>query len=248
MEIEKELTNEKEASGFENLLLKPKKLSPKIIDFIRWKIVDVIRLFKNGIGFEEYGLTIFCGRQGGGKTMAMTEYLERMKKKFPDLIIVSNYGYKGQDKDMESWHDLVEIRNGTKGVIFAIDEIQNEFDSTKWKDFPEQLLSQVTMQRKQRIKIVATSQVFTRVVKQLREQCYEVVECRTLFGRWTFTKCYDAIDYNAVIDFPDKKRKLFKLWKYSFIQSDYLRDRYDSYQIIEKLKTIELLPRTERVI
>ncbi len=230
----------------EKTLIKPSKLKPKILDFIRWKVVDIIRLFRYGQGFNQYGLSIYCGRQGAGKTMAMVEYLERMKKEYPDCVIVTNFGYKGQTRSMDSWRDLVEIRNGTKGVIFAIDEIQNEYDSTKWKDFPEQLLSQITMQRKQRIKIVATSQVFTRVVKQLREQCFEVIECRTLFGRWTFTRCYDAVEYNAVIDNPEKKSKLFKLWKYSFIQSDYLRERYDSYQVVEKLKTLEILPRSER--
>lgn len=232
--------------NLERLLSKPKKVKPKLIDFIRWLLVDIIRLVKYGRGFKEYGLTIYCGRQGAGKTMAMTEYLDRMKKKYPDAIIITNYGYKGQHYAMKGWRDLVEIRNGVKGVIFAIDEIQNEFDSTKWKDFPEQLLSQVTMQRKQRIKIVATSQVFTRVVKQLREQCFEVVECYTLFNRWTITRCFDADDYNLTIDNPDKKRKLFRLWRYSFIQSDSLRDRYDTYEVIKKLSSLEVIPRNER--
>jgi hypothetical protein len=233
--------------NIEEILLRPEKLRPKLLDFVRWKMVDLIRLFRYGIGFNEYGLTIFCGRQGAGKTMAMVEYLERARVKYPDAIIITNFGYKGQDRAMFSWRDLVEVRNGVNGVIFAIDEIQNEYDSTKWKDFPEQLLSQITMQRKQRIKIVATSQVFTRVVKQLREQCFEVVECGTLFGRWTFTKCFDAGEYNAVIDNPEKKSKLYRLWRYTFIQSDYLRDRYDSFAVIEKLKTIEMIPRSERI-
>lgn len=233
--------------NFEERLSKIERFGIKLTDFFRWKLVDIVRLFKYGRGFEEYGLSIYCGRQGAGKTMAMVEYLERMKKKYPKVIIVSNFGYLGENKSMESWRDLVEIRNGTDGVIFAIDEIQNEYDSTKWKDFPEQLLSQITMQRKQRIKIVATSQIFTRVVKQLREQCFEVIECNTLLGRWTFTKCFDAFDYNAVIDNPEKKNRLVRNWRYSFIQSDYLRSRYDSYAVINKLKTIELLPRSERI-
>lgn len=224
------------------------KIKIKIIDFIRWKIIDIIRLIQSGRGFSEFGLTIYCGRQGAGKTMGMVDYLERMRVKYPDCIIVSNFGYNGQTFAMNGWKDLVKIRNGVKGVIFAIDEIQNEFDSTKWKDFPEQLLSQVTMQRKQRIKIVATSQVFTRVVKQLREQCFEVVECKTILGRWTFLRCFDAEEYNNVIDNPEKKRKLFRLWRRSFIQSDYLRSRYDSYAVIQKLATLEVVPRKDRVL
>lgn len=110
----------------------------------------------------------------------MVEYLDRMTELYPDAIVVTNFNYVKQDMSFTSWRQFTEVRNGLDGVIFAIDELQNEYNSNNWKDFPEDLLSVVTMQRKQRIKIVATSQVFTRVVKQLREQCYEVVECKTL--------------------------------------------------------------------
>ncbi len=73
---------------------------------------------------------------------------------------------------MTSWRDFMEIRNGTKGVLFLIDEIHSEYSSKSWKDFPEELLSEISQQRKQRIKIVATSQIYSRVVKQLREQAF----------------------------------------------------------------------------
>lgn len=35
----------------------------KLIDFIRWKIYDLLMLIINGRKFELYGLTVFCGRQ-----------------------------------------------------------------------------------------------------------------------------------------------------------------------------------------
>ena len=104
---------------------------------------------------------------------------------------------------------MLKYRNGDDGVIFAIDEIQNEFSSAVSKDFLETLLSEITMQRKQKITILSSSQVFTRVAKALREQYYDVMECRTFFGRWTRIKCYDADDYCSVIDnySPEKKFK-----------------------------------------
>ena len=52
------------------------------------------------------------------------------------------------------------LHNGNKGVMFAIDKIHSEWPSASWKDFPEVLLSEITQQRKQLIKIVASSQVF----------------------------------------------------------------------------------------
>lgn len=219
-----------------------------LLDLIRWLIYDLLYTIINGKVFKPYGLTCFVGRQGGGKTISMVEYLDKMKEFYPDAIIVTNFNYTKQDMPFTSWRQFTEVRNGLNGVIFAIDELQNEYNSNNWKDFPEDLLSVVTMQRKQRIKIVATSQVFTRVVKQLREQCYEVVECKTFFGRWTKQKCYDADDYNYIIDNPTPERKFRtrKKWKYSFVQSNFIRNLFDSYSIVESIKQKEYINRNER--
>ena len=220
----------------------------KLLDFMRWKFYDFLMLLINGRKFDLYGLTIFCGRQGGGKTISMVEYLDRMKDKFPDCKIITNFNYIRQDMPFVDWRQFTEVRNGLDGVIFAIDELQNEYNSNNWQDFPEELLSTVTMQRKQRIKIVATSQVFTRVVKQLREQCYEVVECKTILGRWTKQKCFDADDYNAIVDnlSPERKFKTRKKWKYSFIQSNNIRALFDSYAVVDSIKNKEYIKRNER--
>lgn len=210
----------------------------KLCDFIRWKLVDFCYLLINGKQFNLFGVTMFCGRQGSGKTISMVEMLDRIKRQFPDCIIVTNFGYINQDYHLTDWRQLLEIRNGENGVVFAIDEIQNEYDNSKWQDFPEGILSVITQQRKQRIKILLTSQVYTRVVKQIREQCFEVVECKTLLGRWTREKCFDAEDYNLLIDNPnpEKKFKMPKMWRYSFIQSDFIRNLYNSYEVVEKMK------------
>ena len=219
-----------------------------LLDLIRWLVYDLLYTIINGKVFKPYGLTCFVGRQGGGKTISMVEYLDRMKELYPESIIVTNFNYTKQDMPFTSWRQFTEVRNGLNGVIFAIDELQNEYNSNNWKDFPEDLLSVVTMQRKQRIKIIATSQVFTRVVKQLREQCYEVVECKTFFGRWTKQKCYDADDYNYIIDNPTPERrfKTRKKWKYSFVQSNFIRNLFDSYSVVESIKQKEFINRNER--
>ena len=47
---------------------------------------DIYSRIKNGQEFREYGLTMYCGKQGAGKTMAMTEYLERMRKNTLKLL------------------------------------------------------------------------------------------------------------------------------------------------------------------
>ncbi len=217
----------------------------KFIDFIKYKIWDVKHFDKDA--FPDYGMTIFCGRQGDGKTTGMVEYLERMRKKYPRCLIITNFGYKYEHHSMTSWRDFFKYRNDKYGVIFAIDEFQNEYNSNDYRDFPEELLRQITQQRKQKIKIVATSQVFTRVVKQVREQCYEVVECKTLAGRWTFLKCFDADDYNLAIDDIEKKYKLRRKWRRNFVQTNTLRDTFASYDIVKKLEKMQFMDRKDRV-
>lgn len=186
--------------------------------------------------FEEFGLRLYCGPQGSGKTTAMVRYLEHIRHKYPRCLIVSNFGYKHQHHAFEDWEDIFKYSNGEYGIVFAVDEIHSEFSSNDWNLFPEDLLRQVTQQRKQRIQIVGSSQRFNRVVVQLREQAFQVVECRTLFRRWTFEKCYSADEYVCVLDNPEKKMKLHKLWKNCFVQTDEFRSLFDTYEKIERMK------------
>lgn len=219
----------------------------KLIDFIHWKLYDFLMLLINGRVFNLYGVTCYCGRQGSGKTIGVVEELERIRTQFPECIICTNINYVGQDLPLTSWLQLLYLRNGEKGVVFVIDEVQN--NGLDWVKFPETLLSVITQQRKQKIKIFVTSQVYKNLVIQLRRQCFNVVECKTFLKRWTRHKCYDAEEYNNVIDnpTPEKKIRMPKLWKHSFIQSNYLRNLYDTNQIVDKLQDFDKLLIDEKV-
>lgn len=215
----------------------------KFFLFWYWYFKDLKLKKLNPDLFTPYGLTMYCGRQGDGKTTAMIEQLERYRERFPKAIILTNFGYIHETQPFTSWNDLLNIRNGDEGVIFAIDEIQNEFSTTASKNFPESLLSEITQQRKQKIKILSTSQVFRRVAKPLREQTYEVVECKTILGRWTFTKCFDADDYNEMLDSnnPDMKYKIRRKYRRNFVQDNKLRELFDSYAKVERIRKTEYL-------
>ena len=219
-------------------LVKGKKLEDIVlsrwVDFIRFKIWDLIHYDKNK--FPLKGIYMFAGRQGSGKTISMVEYAYRLKKKYPELVIVSNFNCSFARR-MNSWEDFYKIRNGKKGVLFLIDEIQNEYSSSDSRNFPPGLLRQVTMQRKQSIAIFATSQVYTRVAKPIREQCFYVIECSCFLGRYVRLKCFDADVYNDIIDTsdPDKRMKMRPVWKYKYIQSNKLRSLYDTDEVVKNL-------------
>lgn len=217
------------------------KFFSMFLDFIRWKIYDLIMQIIKGKQFDLFGVTCYCGRQGSGKTIGIVEILERIRNRFPEAIICTNINYAKQDLALTSWLQLLYLRNGEKGVIFVIDEVQN--NGLDWTKFPETLMKVITMQRKQKIKIYLTSQVFKNVVIQLRRQCFDVVECKTILGRWSKQKCYDAEEYNNVIDnpTPEKKRRLLKKFKYSYIQSNRIRKLYDTNEIVDTLRDFDKL-------
>src|SRR5699024_1604902 len=212
-------------------------LAVKFGQFIKYKFLDIKNYHKNKI-FNEYGLTLYCGMQGYGKTISMVERLEEIRHDYPDVTICTNFGYIHEDVSLTDWQQILELRNDA-GIVFAIDEIQNEFDVYDVRNFSTRILRTVTQQRKQKIKIYGTSQHFNRVSKPLREQTFEVVDCYTILGRWTWQKCFDAAEYNCVIDNPDAKNKLHRKWRKNFVQTDKIRHLYDSYRVIDEMAKLE---------
>lgn len=211
-----------------------------IIQFTYWKAIDFTR--RKDKKLHLYGIWLFCGLYGQGKTVSLTEYLMRMKKKYGDRIyICTNYGFKGEDFPLTDWHQL--LKEYDKPIIFGYDEIQNEFSSRDYKNFPTQLVTMLTQNRKGNGKqIVGTAQRFGRVDKIIRELTSHVVECKTYFGRWTTTKRYDVEDYEEYLACTDirKKRRIPK-HRYTFIQTDKMRDAYDSFKMLESAKQKEYM-------
>lgn len=191
---------------------------------------------KNDEIFPFYGMHFYVGRQGSGKTYSMTHELERIRKKYPKCKIYTNYGYKYQNLPIYNISMLKDDKyyNGSDGVVFAIDEIQNLFQASNVNNVPPDILGVVTQLRKQKVYIICTSQVFTRVSKALREQAFFVTECKTLFHSLTICNKYNADEYLLDIDRVEKQATPIE--RYSIVHSDELRNLYDTYQLIKSIK------------
>ena len=72
-------------------------------------IKDLILLDKDV--FRSYGFWCFCGLGGSGKTISMVNYLVKMREKYPQLLILTNFDCDVADKKIESWRDLLETTN-----------------------------------------------------------------------------------------------------------------------------------------
>lgn len=126
----------------------------------------------------------------------------------------------------EGVQSLCSQHNGYDGMIFLIDEIHLEYNSLESKGIPSSVFTEISQLRKQRILIVGTSQVFSRIAKPFREQINTIVSCRCLFGR---------LQINDIIDGDTVREKNGQVYgttvrKQYMIHSPKLYDSFDTYQ------------------
>lgn len=203
------------------------KLKRMFIDFPRQFVLDRYELDPDA--FREYGVHVICGEQGAGKSITLTFMLLRFQKMYPKLKVKTNYGYKHEDFPIQHWKDVVASTNGIYGEIDVLDEIQNWFNSLQSKDFPPEMMTEITQQRKQRKMILGTSQVFSRISKPIREQITYLYEPLTMFGCMTVVK-----KYKPNVDGSDGQVKEKKLKGcFFFVHSKELRESFDTYRKVE---------------
>ena len=202
------------------------------IDAPRQFILDIIT--QNPYYFNEYGLIIFEGRQGQGKTSSMVHYLNQLKIKHPYCEILTNFDYVYQDAPLLHWSQLLDYENATSlqaGVVASIDEMQNWFSSKESKDFSVDMLSIITQNRKNRRLICGTAQQFYMLAKDIRTQCTEVRSCRTFLGCVTFVHKKEP-----VIDSEGNVTKWINRGFYFWVHNDKIRNSYDTLKTIDYLK------------
>lgn len=215
--------------GNRRRLVKPSLLKKIFILMPKQYIED---LFSRPADFFPYqGMIIFEGRQGSGKTISMVRYVKDMQYEFPDALCTTNLAYTDENKPLKTWTMLIDFKNGYKGVIVAMDELQNWFSSNDSKNFPPEMLSLITQNRKNRRIILGTSQNFYLLAKAIRSQATEVRRCATYFGCLTVVRRLEPIldSEGNVIEW--KKRGV-----YCFVHDKELRDSYNTWKVIENLR------------
>jgi hypothetical protein len=122
---------------------------------------------------------------------------------------------------------LTQVNNGFKGVLYVIDEIHTYLNALDSKNVPMYIFTEISQQRKQRKAIVGTSQLFMRLAKPLREQCDNMIKCKTYFGFFTVQWAYDGSTVEQDVNgrlVGDLKRRGW------FFHTREIRNAFDTYQ------------------
>ena len=187
--------------------------------------------------FDEYGIVIFYGPQGCGKSMGVSHYANELRKKYPTAIVGSNYDLSFQDFEIKDWKTLCTVKNkDEKGnnlpIIFCFDEINQWAFSRDWQSMPKNAISEMAYQRKNKRVILGTAQSIGQIDRQIRIQCASG-EYRRVFCLLDFINI--VVRFKPNFDENGDCRKKSLIGAYMFLQTDEFRTFYDTNKTIERL-------------
>ncbi len=217
--------------------------------FLELKDLIIYIINKKWLLFEGWGLHMYVGAFGAGKTCSMVEAAYRKAKRYPQLTIVTNlrlFNFPEHTRilPLRTPQDILHAPENTLVLIDEIGTIFNsrDFASSK-QSVPKILFQHLCQCRKRRLMIYATTQRWNFLDKQLRDITATVRVTRSHFAH-PFTRIctvwsFDAPEYDLA--FTNPMYPLRALCGYVYVQTDVCRNRYDTAELIENMLNAEYI-------
>lgn len=231
--------------------------SPFIRLFVRsihliwfYGIKDIILYFleKRWTRFSEYGIDMWIGMFGHGKTLSMSHRAEQLYKQYGDSIrFISNYKLNNIPYiPLENFKQLVDLgeeqESKYQGTVVLIDEVENLLSHRNYANFPLELLHMLTQQRKKRVYIMCSAQRFFMVDKLWRSITTNVYDCNKHW-RFQHMELYDAWDYENAMN-PKLIQRSANIWW--FVRNKDF-DAYDTSEMIMKSAAEDFISNEEAI-
>lgn len=199
---------------------------------IYWKTFKEKYIRPKGVQFP-VGSIVFKGFQGSGKTLSMVHYVIELQKQFPKCIIYSNVKIKGlknfhvikTDSDVT---EAISVTNGANGVVLLLDEAHLFFN--KKTGISLDVLTAISQQRKDRRRIVMSSQIWEELDISLRKQVKHIVSCQCRFGHIQVNSYSDgeSLSYDKLQGMYVAKHLYTEVFKHN-------QKLYESYDTLQKI-------------
>lgn len=196
--------------------------------------------------FEGWGLHIYCGKFGAGKTCTMVRDCYNLCCRYKGLTVITNLKLIGfpDDTIIKPLRTIDDILNAPDNTIVLIDEIGTIFNSrdfmgNKENCLPKALFQHLCQCRHRFMMIMGTVQRWGFLDKQLRDITSDVTICSTFaphpFSRMVTNRCYSAEEYDLFYQSP--LRPLQPLSTEVWIQTDFFRNLYDTKEMVSTMLT-----------
>lgn len=199
--------------------------------------------------FSCFGIDMYIGMFGKGKTLSMVHTARRLYKKYGDsLIFLSNFKLNDIPyKPLINFNQLVdlgeEMPEGVQGYVVLIDEISSVLSHRNYASFPLELIGLLCQQRKKHVYIMCTAQRFFMVDKIWRSITTNVIDCNK-FWRFEHNSFYDAWDYENAMNASLIRRQYHDWW---FVKNkDY--EGYDTSEMISKTAASDFISNEEAIV
>lgn len=211
-------------------------------------IIDYFR-YQKWKEFNYYGIDMFIGMFGHGKTLSMSHRALSIYNRFGDSVrFISNYKLNNIPYiELVNFNQLVDLGeeedSNYVGTVVLIDEIENILSHRNFANFPLELLHMLTQQRKKRVYILCSAQRFFTVDKLFRTLTTNVYDCNKIW-RFQNMKVYDAWDYEQAMNPQLLKHRANAWW---FVKNkDY--ESYDTSQMIMKSSAEDFISNEEAIV
>lgn len=208
-----------------------------VYDFL---IYLYLKLYKN---FYGYGIHLFVGAFGAGKTSVMCKGAFELCERYKDVTILTNLkltNFPSHTRIIQ-FKNIYDIINAPPDTIVLWDEIGTEVNSRDFmsgkKSLPKSVFQHLCQCRKRNMMIYATVQRFSHLDKQIRDITADVTECNGYmshpFTRYFVTDTYSLSDYELY-----QSNLLYKPEPISstvYVQSSMNRCLYDTSELIKSM-------------
>ena len=228
---------------FKNLFILPGYLCYQIFDHL------IYHFYRKKKIFNGWGIHLFTGKFGQGKTMLQTIKAYKLACKYPQLTILTNYELKNFPKHTRilPLNSAQDILNAPPDTLVLIDEIGTLFNSRDFSSgknsVPKPLFQHLCQVRKRRMMIYATVQRFNLLDKQIRDITATVTEC-SCQGKHPFSRKITALTYDIDEYEAHQMNRMYRMIPLSStvcLQKDFYRELYDTSNLIKGLLSKEYL-------
>lgn len=216
-----------------------------IAGFLAYIIYDFLirrklKLYKQFFG---WGIHLYTGRFGSGKTITMCQYAYNLCVKYPHLSILTNLKLDNfpEHTRILSLNHATDILNAPRDTLVLIDEIGTIFNSrdfsTGQKSVPKSLFQHLCQCRKRNMMILGTVQKYNLLDKQIRDISADVNVCVPFlshpYTRSVKVYTYDVDEYDMYMSNCMYNPRCVN--KQMFIQSNLYRNLYNTEQLIDNM-------------